>query len=88
MAEAPPVLRTLTVEYGVDNGWLVIRAGGREDRVIRVVDAERSALAMDALERWLVYRVGNAAYELADRLRTQVLSRGPSAAPSVPPEMR
>jgi hypothetical protein len=43
---------------------------------------------MDELERWIVYRIGNAAYELSDRLRSSALTTGPQADPTKPNETR
>lgn len=89
----PPVLRTINVEFGVEAEWLVIRVGNRVDRVVRVADPGRSALVMDELERWIVYRVANAAFELDDRLRAPPFREparrlGPVTAPSTPAEIR
>ena len=86
MPDAPPVLRTLTVQFGVEGGRLIVRVGGRESFIARVDAPDRAPVVMDELERWIVYRVGNAAFELADRLRSPW--RGPHADPSHSPEKR
>jgi hypothetical protein len=92
VTNAPPVLRALTVEFGVEAGRLIIRVGGREDVIARVADSDRANLVMGELERWIIYRIGNAAYELADRLRSPAFAAaspvGPLAAPSPLPVSR
>lgn len=88
MADAPPVLRTLQVVFGVEAGRLVVRVGGRENFIARVDAPHRAPIVMDELERWIVYRIGNAAYELSDRLRSPALAVGPSADPSRSVESR
>ena len=84
----PPVLREITVTFGVESGRLIVRVKDREHFVTRVADADRANLVLDELERWIVYRVGNAAHELAGRLRSPAFASGPVTDPSRSPEKR